>query len=710
MTQLLVVEDHEENRTLLKILLEANGYRVTAAGDGLEALAAARRDRPDAIISDVLMPKMDGFALCRAWMQDAGLKAIPFVFYSATYVQPADEKFAAALGAVRYLIKPLEAEVFLRELRAVLQQWAGHAAPGPASPLDDAAAHDLHKSALARKLEDKVAQLEAANRKLQESEARFRSLTEMSSDFFWESDAEHRLKPWISADERSSAASAFVRDAQVGKRRWETPHLSPDEAGWQAHRAMLDAHQPFREFEVSRRGADGNEYFVSISGDPVYKASGAFEGYRGVGKDITDRVRRISDLRRFRAAMDATADAIYLVDRTSMRFIDVNEAACGMQGRTREELLALGPEGVLSVPREELERTYDSIIAGGAGAEPVEMLRRRKDGTQVWVELRRRARRSGAGWMIVTTVRDITERKHAEQALRESAENLRLFTDNVPAMTASFDENLHLVFVNKRYADFFGYGAADILGKHLREIIGEGEFREIEGHFVQVLQGQPVAYRRTRKLRHGDSRYLEIKLLPHIGDQGKVLGCFAVVADITEHILAEERIQRLAHHDSLTGLPNRLLFSDRLGQVMSLAKRNSRQFAVLYLDLDKFKPVNDALGHTAGDELLKSVAARIQGQLRDSDTVARVGGDEFAVILPDIARRDAAETVAKKIVAIVAAPFLLGSQKRSVEIGISIGVAIYPEDARDADALVKAADAAMYSAKQVGGCFRFCVT
>ena len=429
----------------------------------------------------------------------------------------------------------------------------------------------------------------------------------------------------------------------------------------------------------------------------------------GTVQDITERKRREADLRNFRVAMDASADAIYLVDRASMRFFDVNEAACRMQGRTREELLALGPEGVLSIPREELARTYDSVIAGGPGAEPVELLRRRQDGTQVWVELRRRAQRSGENWMIVTTVRDVTTRKQAEQALRDSAEKLRLFADNVPAMTASFDENLRLLFVNKRYADFFGYGAADILGKHLREIIGEHVYSEIEGHFVQVLQGHPVTYQRTRKMQDGESCYLEIKLLPHVGEQGKILGCFAVATDVTEHVLAEERIQRMAHHDSLTGLPNRSLFNDRLDQTISLAKRDLRQFALLYLDLDKFKPVNDTLGHTAGDELLQAVATRIRQQVRESDTVARIGGDEFTVILPDISRREEAETVAQKIRAALAAPFQLGSRKQGVDIGISIGIAVYPADARDADALVKAADAAMYRAKLAGSSIRFYV-
>ncbi len=238
--------------------------------------------------------------------------------------------------------------------------------------------------------------------------------------------------------------------------------------------------------------------------------------------------------------------------------------------------------------------------------------------------------------------------------------------------------------------------------------MGEEAYREVEGHFVQVLRGHPVTYQTTRKLQNGESSYLEVKLLPHLGDRGQVLGCFALTTDITEHKLAEERIQRVAHHDSLTGLPNRLLFNDRLNQAISLAKRDSRQFALLYLDLDKFKPVNDTLGHTAGDALLQAVATRIRREVRESDTVARVGGDEFTVILPDIARREEAETVAKKIVAALAVPFQLGNQKQGTDIGTSIGIALYPADARDADTLIKAADAAMYSAKQVGSSFRFC--
>jgi diguanylate cyclase (GGDEF)-like protein len=178
-----------------------------------------------------------------------------------------------------------------------------------------------------------------------------------------------------------------------------------------------------------------------------------------------------------------------------------------------------------------------------------------------------------------------------------------------------------------------------------------------------------------------------------------MMGYFAVTTDITEHKLAEERMQRVAHHDSLTGLPNRLLFNDRLGQAIALAKRQSRRFALLYLDLDRFKPVNDLLGHNTGDELLQAVATRVRRQVRESDTVARVGGDEFTVILVDVGTREQAQIVADKIEAALVAPFQLGERRKAVEIGTSIGISIYPLDAADADGLVKAADAAMYSAK-----------
>jgi diguanylate cyclase (GGDEF)-like protein len=311
--------------------------------------------------------------------------------------------------------------------------------------------------------------------------------------------------------------------------------------------------------------------------------------------------------------------------------------------------------------------------------EPHKFERVRPDGTVLEIQ---GALVPGGGF--VTIYLDITQRKRAEEALRESAREMRLFADNVPDMTASFDKNLNL------------------LGKHLREVVGEHAFGEIEGYFQQALDGHPVTYQRAGRLANNEMGHLQIKLMPNIREDGSVLGCFSVTTDITEHKQVEEQIRQVAHHDSLTGLPNRLLFSDRLGHAISMAKRDSRQFALLYLDLDKFKPVNDTLGHAAGDELLRAAAQRIRGHVRESDTVARIGGDEFAVILPSISTYEEARAVTDKVAASMATPFQLESHQQSARIGVSVGIAIYPTDGYDADALFRAADSAMYRVKQGG--------
>ncbi len=307
----------------------------------------------------------------------------------------------------------------------------------------------------------------------------------------------------------------------------------------------------------------------------------------------------------------------------------------------------------------------------------------------------------------VTIYTDITERKRTEKALRASEAELRLLIDNVPGLILYVDRDMRCIFANKRYADFFGLGVAAIIGRKVPEIVGDEAYKVLEMHFKSALRGNQVAYQRQVKVSNGEQRWLEVKLVPRLEEQGQIPGFYSMATDITEHKQAEERIQHVAHHDSLTELPNRLLFNDRLGQAISLAKRDSSQFALLYLDLDRFKLVNDSLGHSAGDELLKSAADRLRQQVRESDTVARIGGDEFAVILHDIASREAVAGIADKIIDALTTPFNLESRNQTVDIGTSIGIAIYPADAQEIDALIKQADAAMYSAKIRRSCYRF---
>ena len=277
-------------------------------------------------------------------------------------------------------------------------------------------------------------QINTLRRKLRESEVRFRSLTEMSSDFYWESDAEHRLTLRTSAGNKPSTVPVFGRGAQVGERRWEIPYLSPDEAGWLAHRAVLDAHRPFRDFELSRLGPDGTEHFISISGDPVFDASGAFKGYRGVGTDITERTQAHSALRESEAGLHRAQLLAKLA-----HVITSADGSFENWSATLPLLIGVSPTEMIKSTREWLEFLHPddrslfratAIEAGvtGRSSELIEYRLRRADGAWIYVRtvmepLQGQVEPGGrARWF--NTIQDVTERKLAEEALRQEHASL----------------------------------------------------------------------------------------------------------------------------------------------------------------------------------------------------------------------------------------------------------------------------------------------
>ncbi len=419
---------------------------------------------------------------------------------------------------------------------------------------------------------------------------------------------------------------------------------------------------------------------------------------------MTDSAKLLRELSRFRAAMDTSGDAIYLVDRTTMRFVDVNQTACTRMGYSREELLRMGPQDLLAQGFEEIERMYDEVIAAGEQGTTVESTARTKDGRLSTTELQRRAMRTEDGWIIVTIARDITERKRFEQALRESEERFRLTFELAGSGIANVDLSGRFTVVNRSLCEILGYPEAELVGKVVKDFSHPDDRDNTDAARARVRRGELDSMRsRKRYLRKdGATVWVDLSVALVRNAKGEPLYEIAVFDDETERVMAAEQILHLANHDSLTGLPNRMLFNDRLGQAIALARREAGQFALLYLDLDKFKPVNDVLGHDAGDRLLKMVGQRICSQVRESDTVARLGGDEFAVILPGVSGKPAVAAVAKKIVVALASPFDLGVPGQAVQIGSSIGIALYPGDAKERDGLLKKADLAMYGAKQAG--------
>ncbi|TAK66312.1 MAG: sensor domain-containing diguanylate cyclase [Betaproteobacteria bacterium] len=274
------------------------------------------------------------------------------------------------------------------------------------------------------------------------------------------------------------------------------------------------------------------------------------------------------------------------------------------------------------------------------------------------------------------------------------------------------DDKGRIAFWNGAAQTIFGYSEQDALGKSLHELIvpelDRTDFeKSFDSHQYSAPGGAIGKTLEVAGLRKDGTRIVTEHSIGAVNIDGK-WHTICLVRDTTERKRFEERIRHLATYDNLTGLPNRMLFYDRLRQAINLAGRNRHELSLLYLDLDKFKAVNDTLGHDAGDEILKGAADRIQQQVRESDTVARIGGDEFAVILPKIASRQDAAIVARKIIDALCAVFeLSGKERQQVRIGASIGIATFPVDGADMDALFKVADAAMYRAKQSGNSFSF---
>lgn len=310
----------------------------------------------------------------------------------------------------------------------------------------------------------------------------------------------------------------------------------------------------------------------------------------------------------------------------------------------------------------------------------------------------------------VWSFRDITERKRMEQHLRESEQMLRLLIKKMPLALVLTNERDELTLINDRFQSTFGYSLEDIPSiehwwllaypdeNYRQQVIATWK-TSIENAARLGTDIEPIEYRITCK--DGVERVMLVSGIDFAE------GHIYIFIDITERKAAEEEIKQLAFYDSLTGLPNRRKLLEALHHAIAINQRTNSQFAVFMMDLDKFKPVNDSLGHAAGDELLKQAAAKITAQLRESDMVARLGGDEFVLVLENLKCLKDAEIIALKVIAELTVPFQL-SQNDCVQIGASIGISLYPQHGNTPEKLIDNADTALYQAKGNGrSCFAY---
>ena len=441
--KILIAEDNESSRVLLETVLAAEGYEVVAFENGLKALAYLQTQIVDLIISEILMPEMDGYGLCRAVKQNHYLASIPFIFYTATYTSPQDERFAISMGATKFLIKPMATLDLLKVVADVINSHEKLGAPSGrglyrGSPLK---LDKQYAERVRAKLDEKVLEAEEERQKLIESEARFRDYAEASADWFWESDSELKINAVTGAP---AGLSFFSLNDFVESCHSHTPSEMLK---------TLQEHQRFADFVVHITDEMGKLVYLRVSGKPIFASDGNFSGYRGVGRDVS------------------------------------------------------------------------------------------------------------------------------------------------------------------------------------------------------------------------------------------------------EAIALNRRVEFLASHDELTGLPNRSLFRQRLEHAIAKAERTGQQVLLLFFDLDNFKLVNDTLGHEAGDQLLLMATKRITEKARATDVLCRLGGDEFVMVMEGASPQDGHRLV-RDIIAAFSLPFEI--KKQRVYCTTSIGVSVYPDDTTDPQTLTVYADLAMYRAKQSG--------
>jgi diguanylate cyclase (GGDEF)-like protein/PAS domain S-box-containing protein len=558
--------------------------------------------------------------------------------------------------------------------------------------------HDVVRQLESEYLDFALRESRRTREQLQESEMRRRAVFNQASEYMSILDLDGTLRD-LNRSAQDLVGNCWSEDL-VGKPLWNTPWWSHD-AALQARlrQAVADlASGRSSRFEATHPAADGSLHFVDFQLHPILDDNGKLALALAEGSDITDRKRAEAELRQFQRAVEQCPVSIIITD-TEARIQYANPKFTEITGYSREEILGKNPRllksGVTS------EATYEQLWASLANGVvwTGELCNRRKNGEIFWEFARILPITDGVGQVThyLAVKEDITERHRVEEHRRLA---LKVFQSSHDGILITDVQGI-ILDVNQAFCTLTGYSREEAIG-HSSRILSSGHhdqdfFRRV---FEAVAQQDHWLGEIWNRTKAGAVSVVLMTISAVRDAAGKLTHYVGVFTDVTQKKESEQRLEHLAHHDPLTDLPNRSLFRDRLQQAMRKGSRDNQSLALLFIDLDRFKEVNDRLGHVTGDQLLVEAAQRITTCVRNSDTVARLGGDEFTVVLQGAEDRQAVERVAQDVIDAIAAPFVLG--QASACVSASIGIAIYPGDADDPETLTKAADQAMYEAKAQG--------
>ena len=428
--------------------------------------------------------------------------------------------------------------------------------------------------------------------------------------------------------------------------------------------------------------------------------------------DVAERERTEEALRKsetqYRLLFDINALPMWVFDRETLKFLEVNAAAIRHYGFSQQEFLAMTLKEIR--PEEEIPDLLKATAQRKHGLQEPEIWKhRKKDGTVIDVEIVSHDLDFHGIEAELVSARDVTERKRSEEGLLFKTALLEAQAETTIDGILVIDEANHIILANKQFGLHFGI-PDELLSTRDDLVVREHVTNQVEDpdafvEKIEYLNGH--RYEKSRdelKLKNG--KIFDRYSAPLVDAKDRHRGRIWYFRDITDHKIAQERVQHLAYYDALTGLPNRTLLKDRLAKALAAARRRKDKVALLFVDLDRFKFINDSLGHNLGDVLLQEVAERLKRWAREQDTVARLGGDEFLIVLNDVKNIPDVAIAAERLMDAMAHKFVV--QGHSLDVSCSLGISIYPEHGADSETLIKHADAAMYSAKDDGrNNFRF---
>ncbi len=516
----------------------------------------------------------------------------------------------------------------------------------------------------------------------------------------YSTDLDGIINLWNPAAERTFG---FTREQAIGRRAPFVPEAKREEAA--GLRARVLAGEVLTNLELERQHADGSPITIHGAVAPLREDGDRVTGLLVACIDVSEAKRAARDLESHlhftRALIDAIPNPVYFKDRDgryqlhNRAWSEVVGGGETWVGKTVYDMLEPGLAGQHDErDRALLERpsstTYEAIFPVRGG-----------DDRQMLYNKVSFVDQNGEVAGLIGVMTDVTRYKETEHALEASEARFRILTDSSIDLVSVIAENGRIMYQSAALKPMLGFDPTETEGKDVFEMIHRDDVDQVRAAFRRIVETrrstEPVEFR----LRHRDGRWRTLESLgTNCLDNPHIRGVVWNSRDITDRKVILQRIQHLAYHDNLTGLPNRSLLQDRLARSIARAERAGRKVAVLFIDLDNFKNINDTLGHDVGDELLRQVSRRLSECVRLEDTIARQGGDEFIVLLDNLDEGRGASVVAQKILNSLRQPLTLGGTEQHVSG--SVGIAVYPEDGRDAQTLMKNADTAMFHGKGLG--------